>query len=162
MIYRNKLNYIGPTFDTYFHDNGASRPDCVLTNNKFFHNYNIQPAGLTATDHITILATISSEPLMTRCPQFENLAQTSWPKFKDLLKDIPEINLEGQPREKIDEHLDKIFEELENARKESTPIIYVKRQNQLLKTNKFKRLTKILDYYARQLRINGKTHISLQ
>ena len=93
---------------------------------------------------------------MARCPQFETLSRANRTKFKDLLKDMPEINLEGQPREKIDEHLDKIFEELENARKESTPIIYVKRQNQLLKTNKFKRLTKILDYYSRQLRIKGK------
>ena len=157
LVYRNRLNYIGPAFDTYFHNNGSSRPDCVLTNNKFFHNYNIQPAGLTLTDHLTMLTTISTEPLFVRCPQFENLSQTNWTKFKNLLEDKPEINLDGQPIEKIDENLDTIYDQLENARKECTPIIIVKRQNQLLKTNKFKRLTKILDYYARQLRIHGKT-----
>ena len=157
LVYRNKINYIGPTFDTYFHNNGSSKPDCVLTNNKFFHNYNIQPNGLTITDHITMLATISAEPILTRCPQFESVAQTNWSKFKDLLKDIPEINIEGLPREKIYENLDTIYEQIENARKESTPIIHVRRQNNLQKTNKFKRLTKILDYYARQIRLHGKT-----
>ena len=103
-----------------------------------------------------MLTTISAEPIFTRCPQFENVAQTNWTKFKDLLKNIIEINLEGQPREKIDEALETLYQQLERARKESTPVIHVRRQNNLQKTMKFKRLTKILEYYARQMRIHGK------
>ena len=35
-IYNNRLNHLGPNFNTYFTRNSATKPDIVLTNNRFF------------------------------------------------------------------------------------------------------------------------------
>ena len=41
IVFDNKLNYIGPGFPTYFcHNNRqGTKPDIVLTNNKFYFNF---------------------------------------------------------------------------------------------------------------------------
>ena len=40
--------------NTYFSHNSASKPDCVLSNNKFYYNYHITSGGLGPTDHLSI------------------------------------------------------------------------------------------------------------
>ena len=53
-IYKDRINYIGPHFPTYYTRRSATTPDCVLTNNNFFLNYHISTGRLGPSDHITV------------------------------------------------------------------------------------------------------------
>ena len=157
MILRNKIQHLGPTFDTFFHRNGSSKPDIILANNKFYHNYQISPAGLGPTDHLTMDIQISARPLLIRCDPREHIKDTNWENFKQILQQDPLINIDGQSSQKIEEEIGNLYTSMQNAKKETTPIIHIRRLNNLKHSVKFKRLTKILDYYAEKLRTTGRT-----
>ena len=157
MIMRNKIQHLGPTFDTYFHQNGSSKPDIVLANNNFFLNYQISPAGMGPTDHLSLDIQVSAQPLLIRCHPSEHIKDTNWREYKEILQQIPLINIDGEDSQKIEEEIENLYRAIQNAKKETTPIVYFRRHNNLRHSIKFKRLTKILDYYAEKLRTNGKT-----
>ena len=81
-VFNNKLNYIGPGFPTYFSYNNihGTKPDSVLTNNKFYFNYHIQPGGMGPSDHMTINLNISCKPILVNCPPREDYDKTNWKK----------------------------------------------------------------------------------
>ena len=62
-IMQNRINYIGPNFPTFYTRNSETKPDIVLTNNKFFHNTHIQSAGIGPSDHITLDIFISTHTI---------------------------------------------------------------------------------------------------
>ena len=157
MIMRNQIQHLGPTFDTFFHPNGSSKPDIVLANNNFYLNYHISPAGLGPTDHLSMDIQISANPLLVRCHPTEHIQDTNWTAFKEILQQDAIIDLDGQNSQKIEEEIDKLYRALQNAKSETTPIIHFRRQNNIKHSLKFKRLTKILNYYAEKLRTVGKT-----
>ena len=157
LIRRNKIQHLGPTFDTFFHPNGSSKPDIVLANNKFYHNYQVSPAGLGPTDHLSIDIQVSARPLLVRCNPREHIKDTNWENYKEILQPVPIINIDGQNSDKIEEEIGNLYDNIQNAKRENTPIIQIRRINNLKHTIKFKRLTKILDYYAVKLRTNGRT-----
>ena len=33
-IYNNRIQYIGPTFNTFYTHNSETKPDCIITNNR--------------------------------------------------------------------------------------------------------------------------------
>ena len=57
-IGQNKINYIGPVFNTYYTRVAETKPDVILTNNTFHHNYLIEPGTQGVSDHTSINITI--------------------------------------------------------------------------------------------------------
>ena len=159
LVFKNKLNYIGPGFPTYFSHNNiyGTKPDSVLSNNKFYFNYHIKPNGMSLSDHMTIDVKISCNPILVECPAYENYTNTNWETYKDDLKLIPRINLEGKFLSDIHQEVNNMYKSINAAKNKATPIVTVKRIRTSKCTVKFKRLTKILDYYSSKLLTTGRT-----
>ena len=159
IVFNNKLNYIGPGFPTYFCHNNTqgTRPDIILTNNKFYHNYHIKPSGMGPSDHMGINLRISCDPILIECPLWEDYKNTKWQLYMDMLKDIPLVNLEGKHLSCIFNEISTLYSLIYKAKEKTTPIVKFKRIRSLNTSIKFKRLTKILDYYSLKLLTNGMT-----
>ena len=159
LVFENKLNYIGPGFPTYFSYNNiyGTKPDSILTNNKFYFNYHIQPGGMGPSDHMTINLIISCKPILVNCSPREDYQNTNWKKYTDCFLRFPVQNFEGKFITDIDKEINCIYEKMSQSKANSTPIITFKRVRTSQTSMKFKRLTKILDTYCIQLLTNGKT-----
>lgn len=160
-IYHNRIQYVGPTFNTFFTRNSETKPDCVITNNRWYMNYLITPGGLGPSDHLTINIQISSLPIMIPINPIPDIDKTDWDKYKSILETKEIINLDEKSIVDLNNAYNKLYEDLQAAKEEATPMKNVRRINNLKYTTKFKRLTKILDNYHRALMIHGKTdHLS--
>ena len=159
LVFNNKLNCVGPSFPTYFSHNNiyGTKPDIVLTNNKFYFNYHISPGGMGPSDHMAIHLKVSCNPILIECPAYENYKNTNWKKYEDNLKGIPQINLESKFLCDIDREINSLYKHLNEAKQKSTPVVHFKRIRTSKCTVKFKRLTKILDYYSTKLLTSGRT-----
>lgn len=61
LLDNNKLKYLGPQFPTYISTNSNTTPDIILGNSKIYHNYKIEQGPITASDHIPIIFTITTQ-----------------------------------------------------------------------------------------------------
>ena len=158
-IYNDKLNYIGPGFPTFFSHNNrkGTKPDVVLTNNKFYFNYHVKPSGMGLSDHMGISLRVSCKPILVECPIWENYENTKWGLYADTLKDIPLINLEGKYLKDIEHEIDTIYTKMYRAKDISTPKLKFRRVRTSYSSIKFRRLTEILDYYSKMLLTTGMT-----
>ena len=118
---RIKVNNIGPTFPTFYTPNSETKPDCVLTNNNFYLNYHIQSAGLGPSDHTTMDIFISAEPIVTLCSPSPDENNTNWEEYKNILAQIPEINLDGQNALDLHQEFSKIIDQITQAKTAVTP-----------------------------------------
>ena len=159
IVFNNNLNYIGPGFPTYFSHNNTqgTKPDIVLSNNKFYYNYHIKPSGMGPSDHMGINLKISCEPILVECPIWEDYKNTKWGAYKNTLIDIPLINLGGKYMKDIHSEIENIYRDINKAKEISTPKVKFRRIRSSFSSVKFKRLTKILDYYSERLLSNGMT-----
>lgn len=62
-IKRDKITHLGPQFVTYRERSTATTPDIVLSNMKTFHNLQIKPGPITASDHIPIIVKITADKI---------------------------------------------------------------------------------------------------
>ena len=161
-IMHNRINYIGPSFPTFHTLNSETKPDCVLSNNKFFFNHHITSAGIGPSDHITMDIQISVNPISIPCTPIQDEKNTNWEEYKRRLEVLPEINLDGRNILDLHNEFSKLFSDITNAKNASTPIKTFTKKNNLKTTTKFKRLTKILNRYHNALMTNGLTnHLSV-
>ena len=156
-IFNNRLNHIGPTFPTFYTRNSETKPDLVITNNRFFLNHLVSPGEIGPSDHITINITISSNAIRVHVPPYSDIKNANWDEYKDILANIPEINIDGGNTETIKQEMTNLYESIQHAKQTVTPIKNFVNQNNLNISTKFKRLTKILDRYHQALIANGKT-----
>ena len=119
-ILNNRLNYLGPTFNTFFTHNSATKPDCILTNNKFYHNYHITSGGIGPSDHITVDITISTKPIMVACKPIQDIHNTNWDLYKETLSTAPEINLEGGNILHIHNEFNETYKQINEAKNLAT------------------------------------------
>ena len=157
LIYRNRLNHIGPNFNTFFTRNSSTKPDIVLTNNKFFLNYHIAPGGLGPSDHLTMNIKISVKPIKVQCTPIQDINKVDWDLYKNLLSQTPIINLDGKTLPDIPTEVNTLYTDINEAKDTATPTKTVQLRNNIKVTAKFKRLTKVLDRYAHRLLTHGKT-----
>ena len=159
LVFNNKLNYVGPGFPTFFSHNNihGTKPDSVLTNNKFYFNYHISPGGMGPSDHMAIHLIISCNPILLECSAYENYTNTNWGTYKDNFKFIPQINLESKFLSDLHQEINIMYSNINYAKEKATPIVKIKRIRTSKCTVKFKRLTKILDYYSTKLLTTGRT-----
>ena len=156
-IYNNRINHIGPTFNTFFTRNSATKPDIILTNNRFFQNYHITPGGLGPSDHLTIDVQISAKPIIVQKEAYESIKNTDWEIYKNSLSNIEEIDLQGKTIIELNQEFDKLYKQIQRAKEEATPIKTHQNRNNMKPSAKFKRLTKILDKYCQALLRGGLT-----
>ena len=157
LIFRNQLQHIGPVFNTFFTRQSATKPDIVLTNNRFYLNYHIAPGGLAPTDHIPMDIKISANPIMVLCPPKPNLALINWDNYREQFQHIREINMEDKTVLDIHNALEDLYRDISAAKTAVTPYTTVNLINNIKATTKFKRLLKILEKYGERLRVQGKT-----
>ena len=156
-IYHNRLQYIGPTFNTFYTHNSETKPDCIITNNRWFMNYQITPGGMGPSDHLTINIQISSLPILTPITPTPDIEKTDWDQYKTILETVETIDLDGKNVIDLNNAYKKLYEDIQAAKEATTPLKNIKLINNLKYTTKFKRLTKILDNYHRALMTHGKT-----
>ena len=72
-------------------------PDIILSNGKAYHNTHISQGTPTSSDHIPIVFTISTAPIIIPAPQRLNINKTNREKYQETIEsELPEINLEGK------------------------------------------------------------------
>ena len=157
LIYNNRLNHIGPNFNTFFTRNSSTKPDCVLCNNTFYLNHHITPGGIGTSDHLTIDIKISAKPIQVPCTPTPDIHKVNWEEYKNQLETVQEINLDGQNTENIHREFDNLYKQINNAKDIATPLKTFKTINSIKVTEKFRRLSKILERYSERLQITGKT-----
>ena len=59
----NRIRHIGPFFKTRTTATTRRSPDIALSNNRAYHNTYLRPGPLTPSDHLPIIAIISSDPI---------------------------------------------------------------------------------------------------
>ena len=156
-IYNNRLNHLGPTFNTFFTRNSETKPDIVLTNNRFFFNHRIISGGIGPSDHITMDIQISALPIIVKKEPYYDIDNTNWDQYRDILENTEEIDLQGKTTEEMEQEFTKLYEQLQAAKDQTTPLKTMQLRTQMKPTAKFKRLTKILDRYYQTLVRGGKT-----
>ena len=123
-IDKYRLTHKGPDFPTYIGHNGTGNPDIVITNEHFYYNLHLRPGPLTPSDHIPIIATISTSLIhvpMTPRPQIH---KTDWETYKAKLRTCrinPRIDCD---RDQIDDYIDNWTKAITDAIDETTPTLY--------------------------------------
>jgi len=64
LINQNMITHTGPDFDTFVSTRGKGRPDISLGNKNIHMNHSIQQGSLTTSDHLLIVFTIATSPIM--------------------------------------------------------------------------------------------------
>ena len=88
LINNNILNYIGPEFSTLVHHGGISKPDIILTNRNCHLNFSIKKGPLTTSDHIPIIFTIATKPIVEELRETYQISKTNWDNFKETMEQI--------------------------------------------------------------------------
>lgn len=118
-----KCQHVGPDFPTLIRHNSNTRPDIVLTNNHVFHNLHLRPGPITTSDHIPIIATISSEPIRIQIKPRKSFHKADWTGYKTDLLDFP-IPTDSNPTlEHIDDCLENWTTAIQNSSDNNIPII---------------------------------------
>ena len=100
---------------------------------------------------------VSCDPILVECPVWEDYKNTKWGMYMDSLKDVELVNMEGKSLNVISREMDLLYNVIHKAKEKATPIVRFKRIRSRNSSIKFKRLTKILDYYSLKLLSNGMT-----
>lgn len=117
-LYRHKkLSFLGPDFPTVYTENGSGRPDLVFANQQFnqFH-YHIQPGPLSGSDHIPVLMSISTNPIIIPSTPRFNYNRANWEGFTNTLSNTHIDNTyEGKHNSFIDNQLDFLHTSIQTA-----------------------------------------------
>lgn len=82
MINKNIISHLGPDFNTRVGQNARSNPDIILRNRYGFLNYAIKEGDLTTSDHIPVIFTLSTTPIVKEtCPR-KIYSKTNWERVK--------------------------------------------------------------------------------
>ena len=89
LIQNRLIQHIGPEFPTFYTRNRTTTPDIIiLTNYRTHHNTHAIPGPLTTSDHIPIIFTISTSPILIPAPpraadyKKKKKKKTHWEKFQ--------------------------------------------------------------------------------
>ena len=80
MIQNRTIQHIGPDFPTFYTQTRGTAPDIILTNYRTYHNTHIRPGPLTTSDHIPIVLTISTSPILIPAPLRPDFKKANWEK----------------------------------------------------------------------------------
>ena len=109
------------------------------------------------SDHLAIDIQISALPIIIHKEPILDTDKTNWDLYKNILELEEEINLDGASLFELHNAYIKLYERIQYAKSEATPTKTIQQRHNLTFTLRFKRLTKILDKYSKQLLNGGKT-----
>lgn len=116
MIHNRLIQHIGPNFATFYHARGATTPDIILTNYRTYHNTYCVQGPITTSDHIPIIFTISSSPILIPTPSKKNINKTNWGKLREEIDNTINIpNLHNKEIEDIDKEIEEWYNKIKTA-----------------------------------------------
>ena len=89
LINRHNMKHIGPDFPTYITATCATTPDLVLGNHLAYHNIHLKQGDISTSDHLPIIARISSNPIQIPVQPRLNYNNANWEGFKEHLAQTP-------------------------------------------------------------------------
>ena len=122
MINSGSIQWHGPPFKTWF-GNTSSTPDKILSNNKVYHNINIEKGLPCTNDHIPILIKISTSPIAIPVPPRYDIKNTNWEIYREELSSYSSTDLRKASTASIEEELTKVTKVISDAIEKSTPLI---------------------------------------
>ena len=127
MIQNRTIQHIGPYFPTFYSRRRETNPDIIISNYRTHHNIFATHGPLTTSDHIPIIFTISTSPILLPTPTRSNFAKANWDKFKeDIDSQIGNINLEEATPEEIDEAIESWYSNIINSINNNIPKTHYK------------------------------------
>ena len=115
--------HLGPNFPTYIGHSALTTPDIILTNGKTYHNTHIAQGKLTSSDHLPIIFTISTSPIIIPGPRRLNTNKADWETFRNIIHtDLPHLDLEGKTVDDIESALDTWYRVVTKAQKAAIPL----------------------------------------
>ena len=121
LIRDGTLQHLGPHFPTYTGMHRNTTPDLVLTNNRVTTYTHLTQGDITTSDHLPIIATISTNPILIPITPRERQTHANWEGFKDALSDTTTPDLDGKPVAEIDTQLQQWYTDIQNARRDHIP-----------------------------------------
>ena len=91
LIRNGHARKIGPNFPTFITNRSSTTPDIILTNNRTIHNSYSEPGPLTSCDHIPIIVTISSNPILIPIRERNSYKQANWEGYRQELEQTNRI-----------------------------------------------------------------------
>lgn len=114
--------HIGPNFPTFIGHGALTNPDIIITNGKTYHNTHATQGPLTSSDHLPIIFTVSTTPIVIPCPKHLNTNKANWELYKHTINsELPTLNLEGKSTEDIETAVDTWYKAVEKAQKKAIP-----------------------------------------
>ncbi|XP_069982169.1 uncharacterized protein [Penaeus vannamei] len=115
-----RLNHLGPDFLTLIRQKSATSPDIVLNNRYRYFNTRITPGNITTSDHPPIIVELSIKPILIPTIPQSDYKKADWNKFKELLEDKSDNDLNGRPISDID-LTERWYDDLLEAKETSIP-----------------------------------------
>ncbi|XP_063613809.1 uncharacterized protein LOC134787049 [Penaeus indicus] len=115
------LTHIGPHFPTFINNRTATTPDIVLTNRYAHLNIHLSQGEITTSDHLPIIATLSTNPIMVPTLPRENYRNADWDSFKEALSHTNTPDLQGCPTSDIDNSVESWYSDINRARQRHIP-----------------------------------------
>ena len=123
LIDRGHAQHIGPHFATFINPRSSTRPDIILTNNEAFHNTYSRVGGLTPSDHLPIVFTISASPIQIPTRSRPSTKQANWQGYKDELEIVPTIEPQGSSRAAINDAVAAWTQQIQQASANNIPVV---------------------------------------
>jgi len=115
-ILEGTLIHIGPHFPTFINNRSATTPDIALTNRHAHLNIHLTQGEITTSDHLPIIATLSTNPIMVPTYPRESYKHADWNSFKEALSHTHTPDLQGCPTSDIDTSLESWYDDINMAR----------------------------------------------
>ena len=125
LIKNRTIQHLGPHFPTYFTNTRGTNPDIILSNHKTYHNYNISQGPLTTSDHLPIIFTLSTSPILIPSPRRPHFSKANWESFTQHIEEhIQQQQLNHANLEEIDQAIDEWYTTINTAISKYIPITY--------------------------------------
>ena len=160
-ITRQNIQYLGPEFKTHLGMGRWSTPDIILTNRHNTFNYHIERGPLTTSDHLPVIVTIATKPIIIHHSPTYNDKRTDWEEYKRQIDTEIQTHLltdsweDGKTAQHIDTAITNWHNIIIKARENTTPKRHYKTTNKTTQTDllkllhiKYKTLMTRLDRYG--------------
>ena len=127
LIQNRTIQHTGPDFPTFYTQGRGTTPDIILTNYRTYHNTHATPGPLTTSDHIPIIFTISTSPILIPVTPRPDFRKADWDKFQNHINNnLQNNNLNNEIIETIDEAVDNWHQTIHDATQQFIPITHYK------------------------------------
>ena len=160
LISRNLCTHMGPDFNTLTWVSGVGRPDILLGNQRApLLHHALREGDLTSSDHLPVVVTLSTKPIIVLTKNNLNLKKTNWDTFQTSIAErmlqqqqsLTRTQTTNIDKTKIDEELSTWMVNIQEELEKSTPRQAFKQ----LPTYKESDLLKLAEEKYRNMRLNN-------